>query len=607
MPGIFGVCNWTGNKNIENLANQMQSKLEHNEEWFSGKYIDHQLGFHGIVNFDSQLESDYTNLNDKSAAVYGDIYTFRDQKLSKNKAEAILSLYEKYGLDFLKHLNGSFVLSIYDNGNLIIANDRLGSKSLFYTIKSDGILYSSEIKAVLADKSIKRELNYEAIAEFFTFSYPLGNKTFFEGIELLPHASILISHRNKIQIKRYWDFKFDREKQNKDLNNLIKEFDTVMEKAVGIRMADKDKIGIFLSGGLDSRLLAGFAKRIADRAGKELISFTFGTRGGWQEKIASKVAEELEIENRFYEIPDDMIANYAEEVVYKGDGHMRIRDAHFISLLDKIRSECKDVLVGFFCDTIFGTHLHEDILQISSKEEFVGYLFNKYKVKQIAEHIPTIFSKNFLDNLGGKVKENFTNTVMETPFDSYDDIAHYWDIRQRGRRYMLPMSNYVEWYIKAMDPFLDDKVVDFAVNLPLELKFRKKIIHIACKSIFPNLSDIPLEDTGAPPHAVGLSRILPIARRLALAKAKSAVERISFGRILFKPKDYRGYEYWLRTGSKKYVEDVLLQSSTLYLTSIFDQKYVENIVYNHMKGEKNYDQLICDLINFKLTTKRFFT
>ena len=603
MPGIFGCCAKEGNSS---LAKKMLSLLTHGEDWFEGKFLHHQFGFHGVVDAKPRLENCYASSNDKSAVVYGNIYSYKDQKLSKNKAETVLSLYKKYGLDFLKDINGSFVLSIYDGGKLIIAADKLGSKNLLYTTKSDGILYSSEIKAILADKSIETTLNHEAIAEFFTFSFPLDNKTFFEGIKLLPPASILICHQDKMLIKRYWDFKFDRRKQ-KDLTALIKEFEEIMEKAVEIRMADKDKIGIFLSGGLDSRLIAGFAKRIADITNKELISFTFGTKGGWQEKIASKVASELGIENRFYEIPSDSISKYAEEVVYKGDGHIRIRDAHFISLLDKVRSECEDVLVGFFCDTIFGTHLSKDILQISSKDKFVGYLFNKYKVKQIAEHIPTIFSKNFPNNLGEKIKENFVNTVMEIPFDSYGNIAHYWDLRQRGRRYILPMSNYIEWYVKAMDPFLDDKVVDFAVNIPLELKFRKKIIHIACESIFPNLSDIPLEDTGAPPHTVGVSRILPIARRFALAKAKSVVERISFGKILFEPKDYRGYEYWLKTGSKKYVYDILLQSSTLYSTPIFNQKYVDNIVHEHMKGKSNYDQLICDLINFKLINKMFFT
>ncbi|KKN16845.1 hypothetical protein LCGC14_0971800 [marine sediment metagenome] len=74
-------------------------------------------------------------------------------------------------------------------------------------------------------------------------------------------------------------------------------------------MESKEKIGIFLSGGLDSRLIAGFASKIAKKNDKELISFTFGTKGGRQEKIAKRIAKILNIENIFYEIPVDSIAN----------------------------------------------------------------------------------------------------------------------------------------------------------------------------------------------------------------------------------------------------------------------------------------------------------
>jgi len=595
MPGVFG---YYGKEKNDTLANDMASLLTHGENWFSGECLYHEFGFHGVVDFKSHKDN-YVFLDDKSLVVYGNIYSFRGKNLGDNKAETVLSLYEKYGLDFLKDINGSFVLSIYDGGKLIIAADRLGSKNLLYTTKSDGILYSSEIKAILADKSIETTLNHEAIAEFFTFSFPLDNKTFFEGIKLLPPASILICHQDKMLIKRYWDFKFDRKKQ-KDFTTLIKEFEKIMEKAVEIRMADKDKIGIFLSGGLDSRLIAGFAKRIADRTNKELISFTFGTKGGWQEKIASKVASELGIENRFYEIPSDSISKYAEEVVYKGDGHIRIRDAHFISLLSKVKSEVDTVLVGFFCSELFGEMLSANVSGVSTKAELVEYLFSKYEVKQTAGHIPEIFQRSSLINLK-RVKENFIKTVNGIPFDSYDEIADYWELRQRDRRYILPLSNYISCYLDVRLPYLDNEVIDFAVNLPLELRFGKSFIHKALKHIFPDLANIPLEKSGVPPDTTGLPLILFKMKRLADARLKTLIERISFGKVLIKPPDYKGYEYWLRTGSKKYVEGALLQEPN----EIFNREYIRKIVEEHMKGKKNHDQIICDVLNINLLMDKF--
>jgi hypothetical protein len=76
MPGIFGVCNRTANEDIADLANRMQSQLGHNEVWFSGNHINHQFGFHGIVDFKSRLENDCILKNGNCIAIYGDIYSF---------------------------------------------------------------------------------------------------------------------------------------------------------------------------------------------------------------------------------------------------------------------------------------------------------------------------------------------------------------------------------------------------------------------------------------------------------------------------------------------------------------------------------------------------
>ena len=112
-----------------------------------------------------------------------------------------------------------------------------------------------------------------------------------------------------------------------------------MEKAVEIRMADKDKIGIFLSGGLDSRLIAGFAGRIANRTNKDLISFTFGTKGGWQERIARQVAECIEL---------------AEDGHPTGgpQGHLQICHGHDLLALDEVRDRLWAILFGSHNGTV---------------------------------------------------------------------------------------------------------------------------------------------------------------------------------------------------------------------------------------------------------------
>jgi len=546
----------------------MEKSMKH-EISYQSKIFYKGSSFLGVVDLETVFENDrlMEELDGNVCAVFGKVYDIRE--LGQTTADIFLSLYKSENpdsiLDSMRRLNGSFCFTIYDEdkGKIIVGNDRYGSRNVFYTLNSDRLIFSSEIKSILKDPLIHPKLNVDAIGEFFTFSYLLGNKTFFEGINLLPPASILLydSDGDKVKITPYWDFEFyQRRKPGGSLDYYFKRFEELMERAVERRMRDKDKIGVFLSGGLDSRLIAGFAKKIADRTNKELISFTFGTKGCWQEKIAKQVADKLGIDNRFYEIPSDFIARYADEIIYKGDGCIRIRDTHFISLLRKVRLEVDTVLVGAFCDTVFGAHLHKEILRISNKGELIGYLLSRYTVKQIAEHLPKIFSQKLRNDLERKVKKNFVETAKILPCHSYSEIAHYWDLRQRGRRYILPLSNYI------------------------------------------TLAEIPWEQTGFPPDTQGPSLLLSKLRRRAGSEMKRFIERISGGNILFQNLDYRGYTYWLRTGSREYVERSLLENAD---QNIFNQEYVRKIMDDHMNCRKDHNQLICDLLNMKLLVDKF--
>jgi len=610
MPGIFGCKSRGRSKLPRGLVEDMEESMKH-ESWYQSSIFYRGSSFLGVVGLDTVFKNDQLieERNGNICVVIGNVYNKRE--LGHTTADIFLSLYKCARahsiLDYMRQLNGSFAFAIYDEnkGKMIIGNDRYGSKNVFYAINSDRLTFSSEIKSILKDPAINPKLDVDAVGEFFTFSYLLGNKTFFEGIEVLPPASILSydSDRDRVQIRQYWDFEFyQRRKPRKSLDYYLKRFDELMERSVERRTKDKDKIGVFLSGGLDSRLITGFAQRIADRTNKELISFTFGTKGGWQEKIARQVADKLGIENRFYEIPPDFIATYADEIVYKGDGHIRIRDAHFISLLSALRSEIDTVLVGLFGSELFGEVLSQDILGVSNRSEVIIYLFDRYEVKQNTEHVPEIFSENFRNDLRGKVKKNFMETVKEIPLHSYDEIADYWELRQRDRRYVIPLSNYMGWYLDTRLPYLDNEVVEFAINLPLELRIEKKFIHKASKRLFPSLAEIPWEKSGVPPDTKGLSLLLSRLRRSAGREMKRFIARVSGGNILFQPVDYRGYGYWLRTGSRRYVEDLLLRDSGW---GIFDRECVKKIVNEHMNGKSNHDQLICDIINIALLVNNF--
>lgn len=600
MPGIFGY--YGDNNNNVNLPKNMQSLLDHGEYWFSGKYEVFSNGFLGVVDFKNNLLKNLYQKNGIIITIFGNIYSFNEKSLTSNSAKEIFDLYKKYKLKFIKNLNGSFLISVYDNGLLILINDKLGSKNLFYyTTPDKKFIYSSEIKAILADGRIKPNLNYQAISELFTFSFPLKNHSYFKGINLLPSASILIRDHKTFSIQNYWTWEIKRNQFiSYDIKQLLNEFDNLMNKSIYHQIEDKDKLGVFLSGGLDSRLIAAFTKRIADKTGKELISFTLGTKGGLQEKIVKKICKRLKLNNIFFEIPSDTIAKFSKEVVYKSDGLIRIRDAHFIYHLKDIRKIVDTALIGLFCSELFGELLSPHILTIKSKIELINYIFRRYKTLDV--NLNTLF-KAFPKNWKNNLKKEFLSTFDEIPLVNYDEIFDFWEINQRDRRYIIPLSNYFNWYLDCRLPFIDDDVIEFALNLPLSLRIGKKFIHLANKYLFPNLSDIPWEKSRVPPAYYGIKRSIQIKKENIKNRLFNGIEKYSLGLIKFRPNDYKAYKYFIKTGSKNYIQNIFNQN---HRSSILNLNIVNKILKDHLKAKMDNNQLLCDLLQIELLYSLFF-
>jgi len=606
LPGLYGHLSKNGVQSSEKKANAFLNLLRHDNSFFSGKCFCNKYGYQGVVDEEHDLQHDWIVSNEKIIMVYGDVYSYKNSGFVCEKAKTVLSLYESGQTEFLKNLSGSYLISIYDmeKKDFILANDRFGSKNIFYCV-SDGdfLQYSSEMKTILGDTNAKPKLDREAIVEFLTFSHMFDNKTFFQDIKLLPPGSAIIYNleTSTIQIKRYWDFEFTHDRAARTTESYLVEFDSLIKKAIKKRIVNRNKIGVFLSGGLDSRLLLGYTKRIADAQGKTVVSFTFGTRNGWQESIAKKIAEDLGVENRFYEIPSDCIAKSAEEIVFKGDGHIRIRDSHFVSLLREIRNSVDTFLVGFFAGTAFGAHIPPSIGLVSNKNELVNLLYATNEVRRVSQHISKLFLDDFFKEDLKKKAANFLRIkVNEMPEKSWEEFAHYWDLKQRGVRYQLLLSSYLGWYIHSSDVYLDNELVDFAWSLPIDLKIGKRFLRYALVHFLPNLARIPDENTGALPNDSRLMVRFSLGKRLLKNLMYNAIEKLSLGRILFVPKDYRAYDYWLRTGSRKYVEKVLMKDSQ----DIFNQAYVDKILKEHMACKQNNDQIICDILNLKLLLKK---
>lgn len=225
---------------------------------------------HAIVNGELY---DYERIKEELAAKHDYIFT------SSSDSEIVLALYQVYGLDFLQHLRGEFAICLYDESKdvFVAARDRYGIKPLFYTMQDDRLLVAAEIKAFLP-LGWQPEWDVESIVEG---GWNFDDRTLFRGVrKLRPGYYMTCDSCGNVDYQQYWDIEYP-DKHNLDARNedeLIAGVRERLMEAVQVRLRADVPVGVYLSGGIDSSVIAGLVTHLAKEQGRTLGSLPPGDR-----------------------------------------------------------------------------------------------------------------------------------------------------------------------------------------------------------------------------------------------------------------------------------------------------------------------------------------
>ena len=187
---------------------------------------------------------------------------------SRSDIEVILHGYEEFGVEVLGRLRGMFAFALWDGPNrrFFAARDRAGEKPLYYAHTPSRLLFGSEIKALLVDPEVSREIDLEALDQFLTYEYVLTPRTLFTDVRTLPPAHFLIYERGAVKVERYWDVASVpvREWNEEDAADALRE---TLGRAVAGQMMSDVPLGAFLSGGIDSSAIVGLMTEAAGGGG----------------------------------------------------------------------------------------------------------------------------------------------------------------------------------------------------------------------------------------------------------------------------------------------------------------------------------------------------
>ncbi|MDJ0835553.1 MAG: asparagine synthase (glutamine-hydrolyzing) [Acidobacteriota bacterium] len=418
---------------------------------------------------------------------------------TRSDSEIALHLYQQHGAGCLKYLRGEFAFILGDGvkEKLFAARDRFGIKPLYYTVHENTLFLASEIKALFAEGAPARWDTNSWLHRRFL----MGNDTLFQGIHQVPPGCYMEADENGFRFTRYWDFNYPQTGREKEVDEFqaADELAAIFEEAVRLRMRSDVPVCIYLSGGLDSSAVLAATRRVG---GETLPAFTLSFPGtNYDEAEAAGVmAEHAGVHLQRVPVSQDVLASGLKKALYHGENVCFNAHGAAKYILSKAvqKAGYKVALTGEGADEIFGGygHFRRDQKQYGGKpvpNDFIpSWLKTEIERCRILERIISLDLKPIS---GVEIVGNYLKA---------GNHPGQWQNRAPLHRAMYLLSaSYLPNYVLAtlgdrMEmassvegrlPFLDHHLVEFAVQLPADMKIRgdisKYILRRACEKDLP--------------------------------------------------------------------------------------------------------------------------
>ncbi|KAK2018613.1 asparagine synthase [Colletotrichum eremochloae] len=416
----------------------------------------------------------------------------------KSDSEIVVALYQRYGApEFLEHCRGEFSMVIYDDqsGEIFAARDRLGIKPLYWTIVQNELFFASEIKAFLG-LGWKPEWDVVSIALGRAL---WGPHTLFKGVNRIePGYYMKVTREGAISHAKYWEIEFpDKTKvDNRSMDEMVEQLREQLVEAVRLRLRADVPIGIYLSGGLDSSMVAGIAKHLVDKEGVAMGS-----------DIASRTAEYLGVRNIKLKADEELLSSYFEEAIWHTEQPTLSNSFGAKIALAKLTREngIKVILTGEGADETFAGYPwilpdyllepdysrpdaqinqhHKELSKPASEQAVEAW--SKYCYPRLGEDIQTA-SPEILSRFrntktifyhGSGSGETLVEEKLQQKYDidqklqaRLDTISPDIQDKMRNKWHTLNVSLYQNKNIEGRPPILDHKVIEFAAALPPSVK-----------------------------------------------------------------------------------------------------------------------------------------
>jgi asparagine synthase (glutamine-hydrolysing) len=629
MCGITGWANFDAQVPAvgsgQELLHSMCERMVHRGPDSEGLYVTRgaALGMRRLAIIDLITGEQPVFNEDRSIAVVlnGELYNYREIRADLEKrghtfrsasdTEILPHLYEEYGDNMVREINGMFAFALWDSNRrrLLIARDRFGEKPLYWGVFDQTLIFASEPKVLLAHPSVKPELNLQALRQYLSFDYVPAPLSIFQGINKLPAAHTLTLDHGKVEVKQYWKMSYKTSSPVPDEREAADRLVELLGDSVRMRLVSDVPLGVLLSGGVDSSSIAALAVQASSDPVKT-FSISFAESSFDESAYARGVAKFLGTDHHEERLSANLAANLVGEIGAWMDEPFS--DPSLVPTYLLSRFTRKHVTVALGGD--------------GGDELFAGYqMYAGHRWAEIYKRVPAALRARIIEPLVRLLPVQTSNISFDYKASrfvtgaKYDDVArhHVWFGSFTPDQQLMLLSPEVlavtdsEIYRQARElaeecdspdlitrmqsvdtqlylaediltkvdrasmavslevraPFLDPRVAEFAASLPLHYKLRgQKTKYILKKAVHDLL----------PPFVTRRGKKgfgVPVAQ-------------------------------WLKEKLRPLARD-LLSPERVRRAGVFNPEYVQKLQDEHERGVANHRKLLWTLLMFELWHESF--
>lgn len=604
MSGIFGYVSESLQPETARVLERMAERLRHLNHYQSDTaVIGEGVGVGrvqiGIFNQEPQPVSD----RDGTVRLWltGEFYHQAARRRSYARrgllglvapdAELALAAYLDAGIDGLTDLDGAFSILVWDGrtGQLVFVNDRYGLYPHYYAEFPGGFVFAPELKALSAAPEFQPRLDSVAVAQYVRFQQLLGDTSWLEGARLIPPAAVLRYRleERRLETRRYWDWGDIPEAPLVTFGEAVEEADRLFRRAIDAQIAGRHRVGVYLSGGNDSRTILGFI-----RGQVPVQTVTYGQPGCRDVLYAAQIAKRAGSRHHWFPLQDGRwVEHHAPLHLALTEGNHSWLHMHGMSTLGAARRFMDVNLTGWDGGTILYGRLDDyghdhRYREPASWTELRDTFYESFQHHFHWPGLQETEARAVLDTPWGRPLRPLAHESFSAELERYRNYrrerqADFFYLDQHCRRSTQNMVVFTRSALEVRCPFFDYDLVRFIYSLPATLIANERFVRAFIATHLPELGAVPNERDELPPGAGTLARQFGRGRRAASRRVRS---RLPGGRAEH-PRLYADYEEYLRTDLRAWAESLLFERRTLE-RGLFETAAVRALWERHLTGRE---------------------